>query len=126
MLKIIQDPNLCSKRGVDGFYALDSQTIVVSDRSNKSVLVHEISHYLWDIGSTKYLNSILDICTILGIDFFDIVNVEEVSEMVGDYEVLLDECCAYLMEQVYLDFPELVLDSVPIYHVVLERGVEDE
>lgn len=119
MLKIIQDKNLCSKCGVDGMYLCGFEEIIVADRENKPVLVHELSHYLWDSCSTEYLDSILDICALLGIDFWDVVNVAEVSEIVGDYEVLIDELCAYFVEQVYKDFPELVLDSVPVYRIIL-------
>lgn len=126
MLKIIEDKNLCSKIGVDGCYRCGFEEIVVEDRNNKPVLVHEISHYLWENGDTDYLDSILGICALLEIDFWDIVNVQEVSEIVDDYEVLVDELCAYFMEQVYLDSPELVLESHPIYRIILERGVNDE
>lgn len=125
MLKIIEDKNLCSKRGVDGMYLCGLEEIVVADRSDRAVLVHEISHYLWDNGSIEYLNSILDICDCLGVSFWDVVDVECVSEMVDDYEVLFDEICAYFMEQVYKDFPDLVLDSVPIFRIVL-GGCGDE
>lgn len=122
MLRIIEDKNLCSKRGVDGMYLCGFEEIVVEDRNDKPVLVHEISHYLWDVGSSEYLGNVLDICNLLRVDFWDVVNINEVSEMVDDYEVLIDELCAYFMEQVYKDFPELVLESHPIYRIVLERG----
>ena len=121
MLKIIENPIICKMRGVDGFYAIDTKTIVVSDRENKQVLVHEISHYLWDIGSEEYLDFIFRVCVLLDVDFWDVVDVEAVSEMVDDYEWFIDECCAYFMEQVYLDFPELVLDSAPVFSVVLGK-----
>ena len=121
MLKIIENPIICKMRGVDGFYAIDTKTIVVSDRENKQVLVHEISHYLWDIGDTEYLDTILSICDLFNIDFWDVVDVEAVSEMVDDYEWFIDECCAYFMEQVFLDFPELVLESNSVFSVVLGK-----
>lgn len=121
MLRIIEDKNLCEKRAVDGFYICGLEEIVVADRNDKAVLVHEISHYLWDVGSTKYLDSILDICALLDISFWDVVDIEAVSEMVDDYEVLLDELCAYLVEQVYMDYPEVILQSHPVYRIILER-----
>lgn len=121
MLKIIEDKNLCEKRGVDGMYLCGYEEIVVADRNNKPVLVHEISHYLWDNGDSEYLDMVLGICVLLDVDFWDIVNVQEVSEMVDDYEVFIDELVAYFVEQVYLDFPELVLESHPVYRIVLER-----
>ena len=119
MLRIIEDKSLCNKQGVDGMYLIDAQTIVVADKKDKGVLVHEISHYLYSIGSTKYFDSILDICALLDIDFWDVVGVAEVSTMVDDYEVLIDELCAYFVEQVYKDFPWLVLESHPIYSIIL-------
>lgn len=126
MLKIIEDKNLCDERGVDGLYLIAPEVIVVADRSDKPVLVHEISHYLYSIGSTKYLDSIIDICALLGVDFFDVVDIKAVSEMVDDYEVMLDEIVAYFVEQVFKDFPELVLDSVPIFRIVLRGCDENE
>lgn len=107
-------------------YICGFEEIVVADRNDKPVLVHEISHYLWDVGSIEYLDMVLGVCDLLEFDFFDVVNVEEVSEMVDDYEVLVDELCAYCVEQIYLDFPELVLDSVPIYRIILGRDDNDE
>ena len=120
MLKIIEDKILCDERGVDGMYLIDTQAIVVADRNNKGVLVHEISHYLYSIGSTKFFDSILDICVLLDIDFWDVVDIESVSTMVDDYEVLIDELCAYFVEQVYMDFPEVILESHPIYRIILK------
>lgn len=120
MLKIIEDKNFCDERGVDGMYLIDPQVIVVADRNDKGVLVHEISHYLYSIGSTKYFDSILDICALLDINFWDMVDIETVSEMVDDYEVLIDELCAYYMESIYNEFPEVVLKSHRIYSIFLE------
>lgn len=71
MLKIIENPKFCNKMCVDGAYFPLTQEIVVADRNNKQVLVHEISHYLWQEGNTNYLDSILGICALLKIDFFD-------------------------------------------------------
>lgn len=122
MLKIIEDKNLCCKRCVDGMYLPGFEEIIVADRNDKAVLVHEIGHYLWDNGSIEYLDSILDICCILGVSFWDMVDIEAVSEIVDDYEFFIDEILAYFVEQVFNDFPELVLDSVPIFRIVL-RGL---
>lgn len=121
MLKIIEDKNLCEKRNVDGMYLLGFEEIIVADRNDKPVLVHEIGHYLFDVHPTEYLDTILGISRLLGVDFWDVINIQEVSEMVDDFEVLIDELAAYFMEQVYKDFPELVLDSMPIYRNILER-----
>lgn len=126
MLRIIEDKNLCSKRGVDGMYICGFEEIVVADRSNKPVLVHELGHFLWENGDTDYLDMVLGICALLEIDFFDVVNIEEVSEMVDDYEVMIDEILSYFCEQIYKQFPEIILESHPIYRIVLERGVNDE
>lgn len=123
MLRVIEDPKLCEKRNVDGMYLIDAQAIVVADKNDKGVLVHEISHYLYSIGSTKYFDSILDICALLDIDFWDVVDIEAVSCMVGDYEVLMDELCAYFVEEVYMDFPEVILQSHPVYRIILEKEV---
>jgi len=121
MLRIIENKYLCDKRSVDGMYVVGFEEIVVHDRNDRSVLVHEISHYLWDKGSVDYLDAVLGISKVLGVTFWEVVNVEAVSEMVDDYEVLIDELCAYFVEQVYEDFPELVLDSVPIYRNVIQK-----
>ena len=121
MLKIIENKNFCNKMCVDGMYLIDYQEIIVADKNDKGVLVHEISHYLYSIGSIKYFDSILNISSLLGIDFWDVVDIEAVSGMVDDYEVLMDELCAYFFEQVYMDFPEVILESHPVYRIVLER-----
>ena len=76
---------------------------------------------MYSIGSTKYFDSILDICALLDIDFWDMVDIETVSEMVDDYEVFMDEMLAYFMESIYVNFPEVVLQSHPVYRIVLEK-----
>ncbi len=121
MLKIIENKKFCNKKCIDGCYFPLLQEIIVADRENKGVLVHELSHYLFDVHPIEYLDTIIDISEVLGVTFWDVVNVEAVSEMVDDYEVLIDELAAYFMEQVYMDFPELVLDSVPIYRNVIQK-----
>lgn len=126
MLRIIENPKFCNKMCIDGCYFQELQEIIVADRNNKGVLVHELSHHLWDKGDTDYLDMVLGICALLEIDFFDVVNVAEVSTLVDDYEVMLDEIMAYFVEQVYLDFPDLVLGSHPVYRIVLERDDNDE
>lgn len=120
MLRIIEDKNLCSKRGVDGMYLPGFEEVIVADKNDKAVLCHEISHYLYDIGSTKYFDSILDICALLGVNFWDVVDVVSVSEMTNDFEFMMDEILAYFMESVYNEFPEVVLESHPVYRIVLE------
>lgn len=123
MLRIIEDKNLCDKRGVDGMFLIGYQEIVVADKNDKGVLVHEISHYLYSIGSTKYFDSILNICALLDVDFWDVVDIEAVSGMVDDYEVFMDECCSYFMERIYNEFPEVILQSHPVYRIILEKEV---
>ncbi len=126
MLKIIENEKFCNKKCIDGCYFPLLQEIIVADRDDKSVLVHELSHYLWDKGSSEYLDAVLDISKVLGVTFWEVIDITAVSEMVNDYEILIDELAAYFMEQVYKDFPELVLDSVPVYRIILERGVSNE
>lgn len=121
MLKIIEDKNLCSKRGVDGMYLPGLEEIIVADRNDKAVLVHEIGHYLYDSHVADYFDIILNMCEVLGVNFWDVVNVDDVSEMVDSYDVLIEELCSYFIEQVFKDFPELILDSVPIFRIVFER-----
>lgn len=123
MLKIIEDKNLCSKRGVDGMYLPGLEEIIVADRNDKAVLVHEIGHYLYDSHVADYFDIILNMCEVLGVNFWDVVNVDDVSEMVDSYDVLIEELCSYFIEQVFKDFPELILDSVPIFRIIL-RGCD--
>lgn len=121
MLRIIEDKNLCAKRNVDGMYLIGFEEIIVADRNDKPVLVHEIGHHLYQEHIDVYFGIILDMCKILGVDFWNVVDIEYVSEMVDSYDVLIDEVCAYFIEQVYKDFPELVLESLPIFRILLEK-----
>lgn len=112
ILRIIEDKNLCDKRGVDGCYFQESQVIVVADKNDKGVLVHELCHHWFSMGSRPFLDFVLDLCNILGVTFFDVVDIESVSEQCFDYDEFVDEILAYFCEEVYKEFPLFFEDNI--------------